>query len=248
MPTTTWLAATTGQPPLAQQINQLLATHTFQNIYAGTQKSSATGGSGSSSTNGLWLAQSFTTAVGQTTIGYGLIQVFPSPSTSSSTVLGPTTISIYTNVAGAPGVPLVTTAVTVEYSNFSPLDTIFPLPVTGLSASTQYWIVIAAAGNSSFSYSWNKSSAVSGASTSPNGSTWTTQAYGFRYQIFDQSIVQPVVATWEDGGQRWTASYWSNNNSVIGSYGEYTAGQTVAGYTQSYRTFLHSSNLFSGTV
>ena len=60
-PTTTWLAATTGQPPLAQQVNQLLVTHPFQNIYTGTLQASATGGSGSTSTNGLWLAQSFTT-------------------------------------------------------------------------------------------------------------------------------------------------------------------------------------------
>jgi hypothetical protein len=245
MPTTTWLAATTGQPPLAQQVNQLLVTHPFQNIYTGTQTASATGGSGNSNTNGLWLAQSFTTAGGQTAIGYGLIQVFPSPSTSSSTKLGPTTVSIYTNSAGAPGVPLVTATLTTEYSNVTPLDTIVPLPVTGLTAATTYWIVISAAGNSSFSYTWNKSSAVTGASTSPNGSAWTAQAYGFRYQIFDQSLIQPLAATWEDSGARWTAYYY-NSNGTITQFGEYTSGQTTLGYTQSIRSLSYSSNLISG--
>ena len=249
MPTTTWLAATTGQPPLAQQINQLLTTHTIQNLYTGTLKASVTTTGGTTtSTNGLWLAQSFTTAVGQTTVGYCLIQVFPSPSTSDSTKLGPTTVSLYTNVAGQPGVPIVTAGLSAEYSNVGPLDLLVPIPATGLTASTQYWIVVSAAGNVSFSYVWNRSTSASGASTSPNGTAWTSQAYGFKYQIFDQSIVQPLAATWEDGGQRWTVNIRLTTNGSISQYAEYTAGQTTPGYTQSFRTFSYSNGLIAKTA
>ena len=246
MPTTTWLAATTGQPPLAQQVNQLLTTHTTQNLYAGTLKASGTGGSGFTTTNGQWLAQSFTTAVGQTAIGYITAEAFPNG--TGVLTLAPTTISLYTNVAGAPGTALITTALTTEYANTSPVDTIFPLPITTLTASTQYWIVVAAAGNGTVSYQWNKSSAASGASTSTNGTTWTAQAFGLRYQVFDQSLVPPLTATWEDGGQRWSTYYYANANSLLTGYGEYTAGQTTAGYVSSFRNINYQSGAILSTV
>ena len=131
----------------------------------------------------------------------------------------------------------------------TPLDTIIPLPITGLTPSTKYWIVISAAGNSSFSYIWNKSSAANGASTSTTGApgSWTSQAYGFRFKIFDQSLVQPLAATWEDSGARWTAYYY-NSNGTLNQFGEYTAGQTTNGYTQSIRNFNYVNNLVSGVI
>lgn len=244
MPTPNWQAATSGQLPKANQINQFLGTHVTQVIYTGVQKAAqTTAGTGSTNTNGTYLAQSFSTAVGQTAIGYVALNI--TANTSNSTNLGPTTVSIYTNNAGAPGTSLLSTTVTAEYVNLGPVFIVVPVPLTGLTASTTYWIVIAAAGNASFNYMWNKSNQVSGASTSPNGATWTAQAYGFQYEVFDQSLVNPVVATWEDSGARYV---WlgKNTNGTLSNIGEYTSGQTTNGYCQTYRTLSYSSGHLTG--
>jgi hypothetical protein len=70
MPTPTWQAATTGQLPKAAQVNQSLGTHKIQLLYPALRKANqSTAGSGTTQTNGLYIAQSFTTAVGQTQTG-----------------------------------------------------------------------------------------------------------------------------------------------------------------------------------
>ena len=245
-----WEAATTGQPPLASQINQFLGPHPSNELYAAVQTAAqTTAGSTTTNTNGTYLAQSFTTAGGQTAIGYVIVPV--TTTTTSGSSLATTTVGLFANSAGAPaGSALVSTTITAEYANLASGGTntvklIYPLPATGLTASTTYWIVVAAAGNVSNSYTWFQSNQVSGASTSPDGVTWTAQGYGFEYQVFDQTASGLLTAVVEDSGSRWTVSTYTATGE-ISTYGEYTAGQTASGYLQSYRTYSYSNGLLTG--
>jgi hypothetical protein len=246
--TPNWQAATTGQAPQAAHINQLLGTHSIKLLYTGVLKSSqTTAGSGTTNTNGTWLAQSFTTAVGQTAVGYVILNL--NSNTSQGSNLNPATVSIYANSAGAPtGSALISTTVTTEYVFDGPVGTFVPVPITGLSASTTYWIVIPAVGNSSFNYTLSKSNQVSGASTSTNGTVWTAQAYGFIYSVYDQTVSGQMLFTWEDGGLRWS---WRNYNTPTNQFGqlaEFTTGQTTTGYLQSFRDFNYTTNnMWQGT-
>ena len=72
----TWQAATSGQQGLAGHVNQLLGSHKATLLYAGTQTAArTTAGTGSASSNALWIAQSFSTASLQTAIGYVIAQI-----------------------------------------------------------------------------------------------------------------------------------------------------------------------------
>jgi hypothetical protein len=245
MPTPTWQAATTGQLPRAAHVTQLLGSHASQILYAGVQRAAqTTAGTGNTSTNGLYLAQSFTTASGQTAIGYVMIQL--ESNTSAGANLPPTTVGIYANSGGAPtGSALVSATLTAEYSNAAPANVTVPVPVTGLTASTTYWIVAAAAGSSTYSFSWNKSNQASGASTSANGSLWNAASYGFLFQVYDQTVTGQPACTWDDSGARWTWTGYTTQNQVS-QYAEYTSGQTNSGYLQSFRTFTYTSGLPTG--
>lgn len=242
-----WQAPTSGSPPLAAHVNQLLVSRPTTFLYQGVQRSvQATAGTGAATTNGLYLAQSFTTGVGQTATGYVMVQVLA----PGNTPLGPTTLGLYASSGGAPtGPALVSTAVTLEYVVPAPLWVTFPLPAKGLTASTTYWLVLAAQGTASYSYTWNKSNRTSGASTSTNGTTWTAQTFGLLYQVFDQTVTGPITCTWSDGGQRWT---WLGRDSAnrVNALSEYTAGQTTAGYVQAYRTldYAFSTNPDLGAI
>lgn len=251
--TPTWLAATSGSQGVAGQVNQLLGTHAVTYLYAATLRASqTTAGSTSTSTNGLYLAQSFATAAGQTAIGYVLVPV--TTTTSSGANLATTTLSLYASSGSAPtGSPLVSTTLTAEYaylassSGTATTSLIYPLPAMGLTASTTYWLVLAAAGNASQSYTWYRSNQTSGASTSTNGTSWTAQTYGFEYQVYDQTASGLQTATWEDSGARWTASTYTTTKELQ-TLAEYTAGQTGAGYLQSYRTATYSSGVLTGVA
>lgn len=248
----TWLGAAPGSAPLAAQVNQFLGIHGVQNLYAAVQTAAqSTAGAAVTTTNGLYLAQSFTTAVGQTAIGYVIVPV--TTATTSGASLGPTTLGLFANSAGAPsGSALVSVAVTAEYANLASGGTnttklVFPLPVAGLTASTTYWLVLASAGNVSNSYSWFRSNQVSGASTSATGSSWTAQGYGFEYQVFDQTASGLLTATWEDAGARWSRLTY-NSLSQVASSAEYTVAQGSSQYVQSYRGATYSNGLLTKVV
>jgi hypothetical protein len=239
----TWQAPTSGQQPRAAHVSQLLGPHALTMLYAGNSVAAqTTAGSGSVSTNGLYLAQSFTTGTA-TSVGYVVLGL--TPTTGSGSQLATTTVSLYANTSGAPsGAPIVSTTVTAEYAQWSAGAVTVPLPAAGLTTSTTYWIVIAAAGNASFNYGWAKSNQVSGASTSANGTNWTAQSYGLLFQVFDQTLTGQPTCVWEDSGARWT---WTGYTTAgeIAQYAEYTAGQTTTGYVQSARTFAYSSGLLT---
>lgn len=249
--TPVWQAPTAGQAPRAAHVNQLLGLHTTTTLYSSTaQASQTTNGVTSTSTNGLYLAESFITGASQTLVGYVVIPL--STTTTSGTSLVPTTVSIYSNSAGAPGTALVSTTVTAEYANLATAGTAtnrltVPVPAT-VTAATTYWIVVTAAGNVSNSYTWYRSNQVTGASTSPDGVTWTGQAYGFVYQVFDQTpAAQTIKCTYEDSGARWTASTFTAQN-MTSTFAEYTVGQTTSGYLQSFRTYTYSNGILTGVA
>lgn len=248
--TPTWLAATAGSVPQAGQINQFLGTHNTQLLYTATQISAqTTAGAAQNASQAGWTAQSITTGGAQTTIGYVSLNVSSIGTTSGANLL-PSTISLYNSSAGAPaGSPIVSTTVPVEY--YPPTTGAFiniPLPATGLSTGTPYWIVMPQVGSSSFHYDWFRNNVGSGASTSPNGLTWTSQGYGMLFKVFDQSAVTPLTATWEDSGARWTTMTYNATTGQLLTYNEYTAGQSTAGYVMSDRTLTYTSGLLTGVA
>jgi hypothetical protein len=150
-------------------------------------------------------------------------------------------VTLRTNNAGAPSSTILgTTTLASEYVATGPATSVIPMPVTGLTASTTYWIVLSATGDSTHHFNWSKSNQVSGTSTSPDGITWTPQAYGSLYEVWDQTIsgIQPIIL-WEDSGARWV---WLNYNAddTVATIAEYTAGQTTTGYMQSFRNLTYS--------
>lgn len=233
MSTPVWLAATSGQPTLARQVNQLLGTHATQLIYTGASLGGqTTAGSGGTATNGLWLAQAFTPGTNQSPGRFLLtMSVTGSP--------GPFTVSIQTDASGHPsGTALATTVVPPGYVPGSSTQITIPLPCS-LTVATQYWIVINAVGDPSDLYTWFKSNQASGASTSTNGSTWTAQAYGFLYSRNDQSAVTPLVHTYDDAGARWATLVTAAGTNLVSKFDDYVTGQS-AGYVQAQRTLIYS--------
>lgn len=246
----TWLGATTSALPTAAQQAAFLGVHGMTLLYAGVQQAGqTTNGSTSTSTNGLWLAQSFTTGAAQTAVGYVIVPI--TTTTTSGSSLSTTTLSLYANSAGAPSGPaLVSTTVAAEYANLGSGGTatnrlIYPLPATGLTAATQYWLVLHSTASTG-SYSWYRSNQASGASTSTNGSSWAAQTYGFVYQVFDQTASGLLTAVWEDSGARWQALTYSTVGEVA-SIGQYTVAQS-AGYAQGFRNLSYSGGLLAGVV
>lgn len=238
-----WQAATTGYQALAGSVNQLLLAHAVTYVYTGAEQASqGTAGSGSIAGNSLYLAQSFTMGASQTTTGYAVLKIGLTGSPS------PWTISLEAdNGSGAPtGTALVSTQVPKEFTATGGGEVTVILPATGLTASGAYWLVAAAQGDSGDHYRWFKSNQTSGASTSPDGVTWTAQTYGFLFEVFDGSPVLPLAGTWEDSGDRWTSlSYTSGQLTGLG---EFTVGQTANGYVASTRTLSYSGALLTGVA
>jgi hypothetical protein len=239
--TPTWQAASSGSLPLTGQVNQLLGTHQSQILYPALRKANqSTAGAGNQQSNGTYIAQSFTTAVGQTTVGYVVLTI--STTGGLTGLLPPTALSLHANNAGAPALAaLQTTTIASEYVATGPAASIFPLPVTGLTASTTYWLVLNASGDSTHHFNWSKSNQVSGCSTSANGTTWAAQAFGLLYEVWDQTISATTpILTWQDNGARWSSLTYNADNTVA-SIAEYTAGQTSTGYVQSYRNLAYTN-------
>ena len=233
MPTPAWIGASTSSPPLAAQINQFLGAHQATYLYTGASLGGqATAGSGAVNTNGLYVAQAFTPGSNQSPGRFLLtLAVTGSPA--------PLTLSIQTNIAGAPsGTALATTKVPPGFLTGSATSTSIPLPCT-LASGVEYWIVAGAVGDASDYYSLSKSNQTSGVSTSTNGTSWTTQTYGILYSRFDQSAVLPLVHTWEDFGARWT-TFAFNTNGTPSKLEEYTVAQAAGDYVQSVRAFTYS--------
>lgn len=241
MATPAWLGATSGSAPLANQVNQFLGTHAISFVYTGTSFSSqSTAGSGNVNTDGLYIAQSFTTGASTTAVG----RVTLTMSVTGSPV--PTTVSIQANSAGAPsGTALVSTVIPALWGTGTETAQSIPVPVTGLTASTEYWVVVAAAGDASDYYEFYKSNQTSGVSTSTNGTSWTAQTYGILYACYDQTAVPPLQHTWEDSNARMTHFTW-NSNFTPATLEEYAVAQGTQQFVYSTRTYSYSSSNVTG--
>jgi hypothetical protein len=233
MATPAWIGATSKQPLLANQVNQFLGTHAVTYLYTGVSIGSTTLGSGTVATNGLYIAQEFTPGANQTPGRFVLtLSVTGTPA--------PLTLSVQTDNSGAPsGTALVTTLVPYTYLTGAATATSVPLPCS-LTGATNYWLVANAVGDVSDFYSFTKSTAASGASTSPTGSVWTAQAYGLTYVRYDQSPVPPLAHTWGDSGVRWTAPVF-NANATPASLAEYTVAQGTNQFVYSARAYAYTN-------
>lgn len=217
----------------AAQINQFLGTHQTTFVYTGVLiASQTTAGTGSVNSNGSWNAQSFTTGAFTTTgrFAFNLV-VTLNPA--------PITLSLQADNAGVPsGTPLTSTTVSAGWGNATAAYQSIPLVATGLTASTTYWLVASSVGNASNFYQFNKSNQTSGAATSPDGVTWTAQAYGLLFDVWDLSVVLPLQHTWEDQGARATR-FFLNSNATPGALEEYTLAE--GGHSvYSYRIYNYS--------
>lgn len=230
MTTPAYIGATAGQPSLANQVNQFLGTHPASFIYTGVSLGgSPTLGSGGVNSNGLYVGQEMTPGTTQA-VGRMVLTA------SVTGTPGPLTVTLQTNNAGAPsGTVLASTVVPYNYFPAAAGQVSIPLPIT-LTASTAYWLVFNAVGDASDFYTLDKSNATSGVSTSTNGTSWTGQTYGIYYVRWDQSVVTPLLHTWEDSGARWTY-YTSASNQTLTGAQEYTVAQGTNNFVWSSRTY-----------
>jgi hypothetical protein len=236
MATPAWLGATTGSAPSASQVNQLLGTHASSIVYTGTERDNqSTTGVGAVNSNGLWIAQSFT--AGATYATGRAVMTFAVTGTPNQWV-----ISIQGNTGGAPSGTIVSASAVAFPDDFATGSaTALSVPLTGASlvSGTTYWLVANAVGDVSNFFSWSKSNQVSGASTSTNGTAWTAQAYGLLFQVWDNTVVQPPVHTYEDSAARWTTFAWTAGNQPS-KLSEYTVAQAANDYVASTRSFTYS--------
>jgi hypothetical protein len=239
MTTPNWIGATSFQPPLAAQVNQFLGTHAVTYVYQGSSFSSqTTAGAGTVASNGLWIAQSFTSGASTSSVG----RVAPVLAVTGGPA--PLTVQIRANNAGAPATTaLVTTVIPPGWGNASPTAQSIPLPVA-LTPSTTYWFVTQPAGDASNFYAFSKSNQVTGVSTSANGTAWTAQAYGIEYTAYDQTANPPLVHTWEDADARITEVF-SNANGTPAALEEYTVAQGSAQFVYSYRAYAYTSGFLT---
>lgn len=241
MTTPTWQAPTAGQPGLAAHVNQLLTAHVTQYVYTGTVRSSqTTDGSAAVNSNGLYLAQKFV-LTGATSVGRVILTLAKTGSP------GPVHVSLRADNAGAPATTeIVGVDVPPEFVGATKAALSIPLPATGLTSGGTYWVVLTAVGDASDYYSLEKSNQVTGASTSANGTAWTAQAYGFLYQVFDQSIVTPVVHDWVDSGARWTVTSYGSTGEPA-TFGEYVVGQNST-HQAALRTLTYTNGVLTSVV
>ena len=234
-----WLGATSGYAGQAGQVNQFLTAHAITWLYQGTQVAAQTTlGSGSVTTDGLWLAQQFSSGTA-TACGRVVLEVAVTGSPA------PVTIGLYADASGPTGTALATTALPKEFASGSAAAVSIPLPVA-LTASTTYWIVASADGDAGDYFSWSKSNQTSGAMTAPDGVTWTAQSYGLYFQVLDQTATGAMTHTWEDSGARWTSYAYSSG--WLSRVQEYTAGQSANGYTVGSRSLSYSGNFLTGVA
>ena len=192
--TATWFPAVAHQSAQAAQINQFLTGHVCQYLYDGASVASNAAGSGTVESSS-WVAQSFT-LTGVTTVGR---VEFPLAHTGS---VSPVTVALYTNSGGLPGTLIV--AAQVPLQSASGVISV-PLPATGLTSGGTYWLVMEKLGASGNDWQWTKGTAGSGAATSTNGTSWTTQAYSMEFTVYDQSVSGDVRHIVYDGDptSRW---------------------------------------------
>ena len=245
--TPAWQAATVGSEANAGHINQFLGNHQSVFLYQGTVRSSQTTGTAVySNTLTRWLAQTITTAAGQTAIGYVQLQLAAVGGSPTTNLIAPLTVSIYADSEGFPtGSALATTALSDSYVYMSPFWVTIPLPVSGLVPLTRYHIVTQIVGTTGHFYVWQQSNQTSGSATSTDGSVWVSNSYGLMYQVFDEGVSGLLQSIFEDSGARWREFSYNSNNQIT-QIVDYVIGQTSGGYLSAAHTLTYSGGLLTG--
>jgi hypothetical protein len=183
--------------------------------------------------------------VSQTAIGSLQLQVSAVGGSPTLNLTPPLQVSLYADAAGQPSGPaLASVSVPGAYIYAAPFWLTVPLAVSGLAAGAAYNVVTAMAGTAGHYYVWQHSNQASGAGTSPDGITWTNQAYGLMYQVFDQSGSGLLQMICDDSGARITTFTYDAQNR-ISQVAEYAAAQG-GGYIQSSGTLSYSNGLLMG--
>lgn len=246
--TPVWKAATTGFGANAGFINQFLGTHSSSFLYSGAVRSSRTTGTGVfTDTQTQWMSQQFTTASSQTSVAYVYVQVSTVGGSPTSQLINPLTVSLYADSGGLPtGSALVTATLASSTVYSSSFWVTVPLPVSGLTPSTVYHLVIPRVGTSGHYYVWQRSNQVAGAATSTDGSTWTSQTYGFMYQVYDQSTTGSQVQYISDDSGARLISLTYNANGTLNTISEYTVAQGSGNVLLQNRTLAYTNGLVTG--
>jgi len=240
MATPAWLAASSGQPTQAGQINQFLGAHQVNFVYNGVSQGASTTLSGSATnSNGLWIAQQFTPGGSQTIERW----IFTLAITG---LPGSLVVSLQTDSGSSSpsGTILAQTLIPNGFVPGSAGQVSVPFSAITFSAATKYWVVFKSVGDVSNFYAVSRTTAGSGASTSPDGVTWTAQGYGLYYNRFDNTTTGPLLHTYEDGGVRWT-TLGLTAATVVNKLSEYNLGQN-SGVFQSVRSFSYTGNDVTG--
>lgn len=243
----TWQAPVAGGNGAAGAVNQFLGAHTSQIIYTGTAGNAQTTGSGLyQSTYGLWLSQQIATVAGQTTLAYVQLQLSVVGGSPTLALVPAITVALYSDVNGLPGAALVSASVSGQYVYSAPFWVTVPLAATGLTPSSTYHLVVAAAGSASHYYTWQQSNQTSGAATGTDGANWGLGSYGFMYQLWQQGTGAQAQFLWDDSGQRWTQLSY-NALGLLTGITESTGAQ-AGGTFSSTRTLTYSNGLVTGVA
>lgn len=243
-----WLGASPTYVGLSGQINQFLGSHEAVFTYSGgaLQGSSTTGTGAFTSTDGLYLAQEFTTGASQTGISTVSLQISTVGGSPTSATIPPLVLTLYASQFSLPtGSPLATATVLEETVYTSPYWLSVSLPTGGLTASTQYQLVVSSVGTATAYYAWQQSNQLFGASTAPDDVTWTAQGYGFMYRIYDNTgTTGNALIITDDSGAR-TTTFTYNASGQPTTISESTQTQNGAGLLQS-RTISYSGTQVTG--
>lgn len=187
------------------------------------------------------IAQSFQTATAAATLAVGYLGLYGKKVGNGCDL----TIQLWTNSGGVPSAQQGTVEATLPADFWATSNgwVYVPLPVSGLSASTTYWVVLISgdvngnnAGDASNYVDLEKSNQTSGAATYAS-SAWTAGSYGLMFREYDQTVSGSLTIVWEDAGARWTWLNWSG--AVLAGVDEYTVAQ-AAGQLRSVRTITDS--------
>lgn len=247
MPTPVWLGASAGYTAYSGQVNQNLVTHNSVWTYSGSAVAAeqTTGSATFITSASQYLAQSFTTGAAQTTIGAVWLQISTVGGSPITATITPLVVGLYASAGGLPtGAPIALATLTEPDVYAAPFWVPIPLVAT-VTPLTVYQIVVLPAGTTSAYYAWQQSNQPAGATTAPDGVTWTQQAYGFMYQVYDNTgTTGPVLSMIDDGGERYV-QFTYTTGALPATLTEYVQTQNGAGQTQT-RTFTYSNGQLIG--
>lgn len=244
----TYQAAAVGYPGNAGHSNQFLFPHSGSAIYTGSnQTDKQTTGSGLYiPTYDQYISQQFSTTSTQTTLSQVWLQVSAINGSAVTNNIDPLYVSIYADYGGFPtGSALATSGLSETVIFGSGFWSVFLIPLSGLTPSSNYHIITSPAGSSTSGYYvLQENNLTGGALTSPDNADWTIQTYGVMFQVYDNTAAGLLQYLVEDNGARWTQ--FTYTGSLISSVTEYTIDQTGSGNFSSTRNLSYVDKLVTG--